>query len=288
MRNFPTQKHSGRVEMRLFVLVAVTMTAFAANSGLNKFGLADGATDPGAFALIRVLAGAIMLCALVLLRGGRVPLLERARIGGALTLALYMAGFSLAYTTLEAGVGALILFGVVQITMFGAALWRAERVPAMRWFGSCLALGGLAYLLWPAGAGVPDALGAAFMTAAGIGWGLYSLAGAKVPDPLAATAGNFVLCLPVLMVVFIGAYDISFEGAVAGIISGAVTSALGYALWYTVLPKLETTVAAVAQLTVPVIALAGGIMFLGEALTMRFAIASVLVLGGVALSLRRA
>ena len=273
--------------MRLILLTTLTMIAFAANSVLNRMALVGNATGPAAFALMRLASGALFLIILASLRDGvqwRTPL----RLWGAATLALYVLGFSFAYVTLEAGVGALILFGGVQITMFVGALIAREQVPAAHWIGAAVAFGGLLVLLRPQGGVAPDRGGAALMAAAAVGWGVYSLLGRGSDNPLGATAANFGLALPAGLLVFALLPDtITARGAVLAVTSGAVTSGAGYALWYSVLPRLAASVAAVAQLTVPVIAVAGGLVLLGEPVTARFVIAAVLVLGGVVYSLRR-
>lgn len=277
--------------MRLFLLTALTMIAFAANSVLNRMALVEDGMGPASFAAIRLVSGALALAALVVLRreGRGLRLMAPGRVTGTLSLALYVLGFSFAYVTLDAGLGALILFGGVQVTMFAGAVLAREQVPPARWLGAGVALSGLAVLLWPEGATAPPVAGAALMIAAALGWGIYSLAGRGAGDPLGDTAANFVLAAPLgLLVVLLLPDGVTVQGVVLACLSGIVTSGLGYALWYTVLPRLAASVAAVAQLTVPLIALAGGVLFLGEALTLRFALASALVLGGVALSLRPA
>ncbi|OYX43334.1 MAG: EamA family transporter [Rhodobacterales bacterium 32-67-9] len=282
--------------MRLFLLTTLTMIAFAANSVLNRAGVGNGLIDPVRFAVVRLLAGAAMLALLVLGRrlvSGR-PLWPgpQGRAAGAMSLLVYLFGFSLAYGALDAGTGALILFGMVQITMFAGALLARERVPARRWIGSGLAFLGLAYLFGP-GSGANESLfHATLMAAAGIGWGIYSLSARGSTDPLGATAWNFVLAVPVALVlvralpVMQGAVPTMPAGLLLAVISGALTSGLGYALWYSVLPALGAARGGVAQLTVPLIALAGGLVFLGEALTLRFLLSAALVLGGVAIALR--
>lgn len=273
--------------MRLFLLTALTMVAFAANSVLNKLGVARGEMAPLDFAMLRVWAGALMLLAILRLRAPAATS-ESGSLAGTAALLVYMLGFSLAYASLDAGVGALILFGVVQITMFGAAAAAGEPIPARRAIGAVIAFAGLAALLWPAGAAAPDLVGGALMAFAGGGWGVYTLLGRGARQPLARTERNFrvaaLALLPLLLVTGLPAGNAL--GYSAAVVSGAVSSALGYALWYRVLPQLPTTAAATAQLTVPVIALLGGMLVLSEALTWRFALASVLVLGGVALALR--
>ncbi len=282
--------------MRLILLTALTMTAFAANSVLNRAAVGPGLIDPVSFAIVRLLAGAGMLAVLVALRrfssGGAIWPGSKGRIAGPLSLLLYLFGFSLAYGALDAGTGALILFGMVQITMFAGALLAKERVPARRWLGSCLAFLGLVYLFAP-GSGANGSLGhAGLMAMAGIGWGMYSLSARGATDPLGATAWNFILAVPVAFLVFTlvpaspDAPSAAPAGLLLAMVSGAITSGLGYALWYSVLPSLGAARGGVAQLTVPVIALLGGMVFLGEVLTLRFLLSSALVLGGVAFALR--
>ncbi|MCG6902250.1 MAG: DMT family transporter [Rhodobacter sp.] len=276
--------------MRLILLTALVMVAFAANSVLNRAALTGGDISPLTFAWIRVASGALALTVLVLLRDRRLSLTGPFRLTGVLSLTLYLLAFSVAYVSLDAGVGALILFGGVQVTMFAGAVLMREGVPPARWLGAGLAFGGLVWLMWPGSGAAGSVLHGALMLAAALGWGIYSLAGRRSGEPLRATAANFILATPICLVVLTvmpvapDAVAPGARGIVLAVISGVVTSAIGYALWYSVLPRLAASVAAVAQLTVPVIALAGGIIFLGEAVTLTFVMGSALVLGGVLLS----
>lgn len=270
--------------MRLFLTTLLVMVAFAANSVLNRLGVAVFGTDALAFAVLRVAAGALTLA--VLVRGQLA--LGRDRLWGALALAVYMLGFSWAYIGLGAGVGALILFGTVQLVMFGWAGLAGGPVPALRWFGAAVAFGGLVLLLWPQGGLDLPLGGTVAMIAAGAGWAGYSLLGQGARQPLVATAGNFVLCLPlVLLPLAVVPVTVTTFGAITAVVAGALTSALGYALWYRVLPQLAATTAATAQLSVPVIAVGGGAVLLAEPVTLRLAIAAMLVLGGIGVSLIR-
>lgn len=272
--------------MRLILLTTVTMIAFAANSVLNRMALADGAIGPASFALIRLAAGALTLIGLGLITGRGFPLRRMARVGPALALAVYMLGFSFAYIRLDAGLGALLLFAGVQVTMFAGAFLLGDAMPVRRILGAVIAFAGLVVLLWPTGPAAAPLVSCLFMLAAAVGWGLYSLWGRGVSDPLSATSVNFVLALPVAAVVFLTLPDgAQTRGIVLAVISGAVTSGLGYALWYAILPSLGPSRAAVAQLTAPVIAVLGGMALLGEALSLRVLLAALLVLGGVAFSL---
>lgn len=276
--------------MQLLLLTALTMIAFAANSVLNRMALSSGGIDAASFGALRLLAGALMLGALVAMRGNLRLAVRRGGLVPVLALFTYMFGFSFAYRALDAGLGALILFGVVQVTMFAGAVLLRETMPKRRWIGAVIAFAGLVWLLWPRQGGISvDATSGALMMLAGIGWGVYSLAGRGQSDPLAATFANFLKAVPlgVLVLLALGPVDvsgISVNGAILAVLSGAVTSGLGYALWYRVLPGLAPSIASVAQLTVPVIAMAGGWVFLGETLRPEALPPSLCVLIGVGLS----
>ncbi|MCG7519412.1 DMT family transporter [Ruegeria sp. Ofav3-42] len=276
--------------MRLLLLTSLTMCAFAANSILNRLAIDSGASDPTAFAVVRVLAGAVVLAGLVFLRGGHLPLFNRRRISGAGSLSLYMIGFSLAYLTLDAGLGALILFAVVQITMFTVVSVTGVMPTGRQIAGAAIALLGLAYVLWPSGEIRVNLTGAALMIAAGVGWGIYSLVGKSEPDALSGTAANFVVALPVTSLALVatgGAWQMTASGYFLAALSGGVTSGMGYALWYRVLRQLTPTTAAVVQLSVPIIAIVAGIILLGEAASLRLFLGAALVLGGIALAVLR-
>ena len=271
--------------MRLVSLIIVVMVAFAANSLLNRAALQTGTIGPSSFAALRLISGALCLALLLRARGGGGFSLPRFQPYGMLALSLYVLGFSFAYVTLPAGLGALILFGGVQITMFAGSVILGEPIPTRRWVGALIAFGGLCWLLWPGGEVAVHPLGAALMAAAAAGWGVYSLIGRKAVDALADTAGNFIYAVPLgVAAVAILPDGISAYGAFLAVLSGAVTSGLGYALWYSVLPKITAGVAAVAQLSVPVLALLGGALLLGEVIGTTALGAAAVVLGGIALS----
>lgn len=274
--------------MKLFALVTLTMIAFAGNSVLNRLGVGVVGMDPFAFATVRTMAGAITLATLVWLRGHRVPFNKRRMFGG-VALAAYMVSFSWAYLTLDAGLGALVLFGVLQVAMFGYAVIKGQVIPTLRWFGAGLALIGLVVLLWPTGAAQVPIASAVAMIVAGLAWAGYTILGQAEGDAIAASAGNFVLCVPLVAIALVWSEigNVTAAGVTIAVIAGAATSGLGYALWYSVLPRLPTTTAAIAQLSVPVFAVVAGIILLGEPLTIRLLLAGVLVLGGISLSLVR-
>ncbi|MBT8098371.1 MAG: DMT family transporter [Gammaproteobacteria bacterium] len=268
------------------VLTTMAMIAFAANSVLCRLALGGDHIDAASFTAIRVMSGALLLVVIVAYR-------ERGRIQrdadwrAALALFSYMVFFSFAYVSLGAGIGALILFGAVQLTMFAVALGRGESFSGVAWFGLALAFAGLVYLVSP-GITAPEPLGAVLMAIAGISWGAYSLFGRSAADPTRATAWNFLLSVPLVIVVmgvYLNQLQLSPYGISLAIASGMVASGLGYVIWYAALPRLAATSAATVQLSVPAIAAIAGVLLLAEEPTMRLVLASIATLGGVALVL---
>ncbi|HEX9174428.1 MAG TPA: DMT family transporter [Telluria sp.] len=271
---------------RTAVLTAVALLAFAANSLLCRLALQQASIDPASFASVRIASGALTLAVIARLRVPPAVPGKPDWISAAM-LFVYAAFFSFAYVTLPAGTGALILFGAVQLTMFGVGLRSGERFATAAWGGLLLAVAGLVYLVSP-GIAAPAPVGTALMAIAGVAWGVYSLRGRGAGDPLFATAGNFARALPltaVLSLVFLASVKLSATGLALAIASGAVTSGLGYVVWYAALRQLSAMRAATLQLSVPLIAALGGVLFLSEAFTLRLAIASAAMLGGIAIVL---
>lgn len=267
----------------LAIGTAVAMAAFAGNSLLCRLALQQGTIDAASFTSVRLASGALFL-AWLLHRRAR-P--QRGNWLSALALWAYAAAFSFAYLGLSAATGALILFGCVQLTMTGTGLVRGERLHGTQWLGLVLAFAGIVYLLLP-GVAAPQGHSAWLMAAAGVAWGVYSLRGRGSSDALADTAGNFVRSvLPALAVsaLVLAWQPIHAEpqGLLLALASGALTSGAGYAVWYSVLPRLAATQAATVQLCVPVLAAVGGVIFLGEALSLRLVVAAGVVLAGVGL-----
>lgn len=273
--------------MRAAFLTSLTMLAFAMNSILNRAAVEGGYADAGAFAIIRVVAGVVVLVMVLTARGGALEMLSLRRWGGGLALATYMIGFSLAYLSLNAGVGALILFGTVQIGLFLHAATTQTRPHRWQIIGALVAFCGLLLALLPDEATIGSLSGALFMVAAGLGWVGYTLAGRGAIDPIAATASHFLLALPYLAVLLaLPELFITPIGLALAVVSGGVTSGLGYALWYSVLPHLPGARAAVVQLSVPVLAIGLGALLLGERAEADIVLAAALVVGGIAIALR--
>lgn len=274
--------------MKIAVLTAVAMLAFAANSVLARLAFATANAEPLSYTGIRLASGAVVLGGLLALRRTRgAPFTVGGSWAGAAALFGYAFAFSIAYILLGAGTGALILFASVQIGILGWAVYRGDRPGTLEWLGLAVALAAFAYLVSP-GLVAPHPLGTLLMIGSGLCWAAYTLLGRASKAPLVDTAGNFIRCLPVAVAIIIAGlvlHPVDPAAAAYAAASGAVASGLGYAIWYAVLPSLARTQAAIVQLTVPAIAAAGGVLLIAEPLTVRLVVASIGILGGVALAL---
>jgi drug/metabolite transporter (DMT)-like permease len=271
--------------LRTATLTTLALLAFAGNSLLCRAALAHTDIDPASFTAIRILSGAMMLVLLLAFRPGPVPAAGSWRSAAALFA--YALAFSYAYTGLTAGTGALLLFGAVQATMLVLGLFTGTRWRLLQALGLALALAGLVGLLWP-GLSAPPLPPALLMLGAGAAWGIYTLRGRGLPDALAASTGNFMRAAPLAVIaagVAWAGLKPDFEGALLALASGALTSGLGYAIWYSALRGLSPQAAGSTQLGVPVITALAGVLLLGEAIDLRLALASIAVLGGIALTL---
>lgn len=269
---------------KTIVLAIFALFAFAGNSVLCRFALAQEAADPAGFTAVRLLSGAVTLMLLLALSRSDAGSSKGSWLAGGYLFA-YAILFSFAYVTLDTATGALILFGTVQLTMILVTIFRGHRLQRFEWLGFLLAVSGLVYLLLPELA-KPSMLGFSMMLLAGVAWAGYTFMGQGSKNALADTAYNFARTLPMLaisMVPLLSSVQLSQSGILLAIASGALTSGVGYALWYSALSGLSTTQAAVIQLLVPVIAALGGVLFANELLTDRLILSAVLVLGGIML-----
>ena len=271
----------------IYLIALDALFALAANSVLIRLAVVDYGADPAAFAVVRVATGAVVLMTLALLqKRGAWPTKARA-FAGAVCLAGYIIGFSLAYRTLDAGFGALLLFGWVQITIFATVVVRGNRPSAFQWTGAMVAFLGLVWLLKPSSdLGPLSAIDLALMSFAGMSWGFYTLLGRGAGDPVRVNAMSFALCLLfVLPLLMVGNGTLSGAALMLAMVSGGITSGLGYALWYRIVAIIDPALAGVGQLMVPVLASLGGLVWIKEPITVQWLIGAALVLGGIGLSI---
>ena len=274
------------IDPQTVLLTLFALVAFASNSVLTRLALGSHQIDAATFTAVRLGAGAVVLALLVRGRAGTWAPLRGRGAKGPLALFAYAAPFSFAYLRIGAAVGALVLFGTVQLSMIAYGLFRGERPAVLAWVGLSLATAGLAVLTLPS-AHSPDLLGVALMIIAGMAWATYTLIGRATADPLAANARSFLWSTPLALALIALPHTsiATCRGIALALISGAVTSGLGYAVWYRALPRLSVMVAAVAQLCVPIIAAVAAAALLGEHLSARLVICGLAVLSGVGLVL---
>lgn len=293
--------------IKTILLTSFALIAFAGNSVLCRLALNDDVIDPSSFTSIRLFSGILFLLFLVSLQSKKntnedakqsnpkqnSPNQNKSKKfkldfksgnwSSAFFLFVYALAFSYAYVTLYTGTGALILFGIVQVTMIMTDFLKGKKLQFVEWAGLIIAFLGLTVLLLP-GSSAPSLLGFILMAISGVAWGFYTLAGKGSKTPLADTANNFLRTLPFVSLLVLFTFDsaqISKQGIFLAIASGAITSGLGYAIWYSALAKLNITQAAVIQLTVPIIATIGGVLFSNEIITLQLVGSTILVLGGV-------
>lgn len=277
--------------VRLMLLTLITMLCFAGNSVFCRLALRQTSIDAASFTSVRLVSGALVLALLVVgrQRFGQAGAARPAGLGGnwisAFVLFVYASALSFSYTDMSTGIGALLLFGAVQVTMILTGLWRGERFNAQQTAGLVIALAGVAAILSPK-LDAPPLASALLMLTSGVAWGVYSLRGRGVADPTGDTAGNFLratLLSLLLSALFLARQHLDGQGVLYAVLSGAITSGLGYAIWYAVLPKLTRTRAAAVQLSVPVLASLAGALFVREPITLGLMLTSTAVLGGIAM-----
>lgn len=294
--------------MKATVYTIIALIAFAANSLFCRMALAEGYIDAWSFTVIRLLSAAACLVIIMTIHAYRLQrqaltadkssidaiLNDKGSWLSSVSLVIYALCFSIAYVELDTGTGALILFSAVQLTMIGWGIYKKEQLSALQWLAFIVAVAGFVYLMLPSAA-IPSPLAAALMATSGAAWGVYSIRGKSCISPLRATGFNFVrslVAVPILLLVSlmyldkIGLKNISLEsitseGILLACASGAIASGMGYSIWYTAMPLLKNTQAAIVQLCVPVIAAVLGVIFLSEQLTLPFIIASAVILGAV-------
>lgn len=274
---------NNRYLLETVFLTGLALIAFAANSVLCRLALGNGTIDASSFTGIRLLSGAFTLFIIISLKGGSKEASSKGSWTAGLVLFLYAITFSYAYLSVDTGTGALILFGSVQITMIMLSLVSGTRLHLIEWSGVIIAFTGFIYLILP-DITTPSVNGFILMTVSGISWGIYTLKGRSSKNPLMDTTYNFLRTIPfvALLAIFtMQNMNYSAEGIILALISGGITSGVGYTIWYIALGGLSSTQAAVLQLSVPVIAAIGGVLFVSEEVTTRLIISTVIVLSGI-------
>ncbi len=296
--------------MKATIYTTVALIAFAANSLFCRMALADDYIDAWSFTIVRLVSAAGCLDIIMMLHashlqrqvrkmndtsnGTLLVLSDKGSWLSSFTLVIYALCFSIAYVELDTGTGALILFSAVQLTMIGWGIYKKEQLSVLQWTAFIVAVAGFIYLMLPSAA-IPSPLAAILMTISGIAWGIYSIRGKTCVSPLRATGFNFIrslIAVPILLLVSLYYLDnmglatvnlnnVTTKGILLAGASGAIASGIGYSIWYTAMPLLKNTQAAIVQLCVPILAAILGVVFLSEQLSLPFVVASTVILGAV-------
>ena len=296
--------------MKATIYTTVALIAFAANSLFCRMALADDYIDAWSLTIVLLVSAAGCLGIIMILHashlqrqvrkmndtsnGTLLVLSDKGSWLSSFTLVIYALCFSIAYVELDTGTGALILFSAVQLTMIGWGIYKKEQLSVLQWTAFIVAVAGFIYLMLPSAA-IPSPLAAILMTISGIAWGIYSIRGKTCVSPLRATGFNFIrslIAVPILLLVSLYYLDnmglatvnlngVTTKGILLAGASGAIASGIGYSIWYTAMPLLKNTQAAIVQLCVPILAAILGVVFLSEQLSLPFVVASTVILGAV-------
>lgn len=278
------------IDLKLFVLICVALLFLSANSILARMAIVTQNIDAFTFTFLRIISGSILLFIIYFYRKKRVDIsLKKNWISGFM-LFLYAICFSYSYINMLAGIGTLILFAVVQLSMIFIALFYKEKMSLNKTIGILVAFIGLVYLLYPKEDFTISYFHTFLMVISGIAWGVYSVLGKSSTNAIFNTTDNFFkasIFTLIFMLMFISEVHLDLYTFCLAITSGAITSALGYLLWYEILPKIEIITASVLQLLVPIIAIFLSILFLDESLTLELIVSTILILVGIFIALKR-
>ena len=273
---------------KLLLLTTITLILLAANSILCRAALLDSHLDAYTFSFLRLFFGALVLLIILLIREKKISINLKTNWLNSFFLFLYAITFSYSYVDMEAGIGTLILFAVVQLTMIVFAIIKKEHLTAKKAFGIAIAFSGLVYLLFPSEEFSLSLFHTFLMFLSGIAWAFYTILGKTSKNALNDTTENFlktIVFLLIFFVLFVDSINITAYGIFLAFISGGIASGIGYVLWYKILKDMEIITASVIQLIVPVIAIFLSILILDETLTSTLILSTALIISGIFISI---
>lgn len=277
------------INIKFIFLIALSLLFLASNSIFCKLALVNNYIDAYSFTILRLLFGAITLVLIYFYKTKKIYFSKKINWLSSFMLFSYAICFSYSFINIDAGMGTLLLFTVVQIVMVLFSLFQKEKITVQKFFGVILALFGLAYLLYPKDSFEISLFHAFLMIIAGISWAIYTILGKKSSDSLYNTMDNFVKSLIFIVIFYILFLPenifITNKGLLLAFISGSITSAIGYVLWYEVLPKMQFITAGIIQLFVPIISIVISIIFLNESLSMTLFLSATMIFIGIILTI---
>lgn len=277
------------LNIKFIFFILLSLLFLGLNSVFCKLAISTNSIDAFSFTFFRLFFGSITLILIYFYKTKKLVLNKKTNWLSSFMLFLYAICFSYSFLNIDAGLGTLLLFAVVQIVMIVFSLFHKEKINVQKIIGMFLALFGLVYLLYPKESFEVSLFHGFLMIIAGIAWALYTVLGKKSNDALYNTMDNFTKAL-----IFVAIFYILFlpqnsfitqNGLFLAFISGSLTSAIGYVLWYSILPKIEFITAGVIQLFVPIISIIISIIFLNEILTLTLFLSTVIIFCGILLTI---
>ncbi len=276
------------MNIKLVLLVSLTLFFFATSSVLARAALINNSIDPYSFTFFRLFFGALTLLVILSFKEKKLNLSLNKNWHTSFLLFLYAICFSYAYINLDAGLGALILFAMVQLTIIITALIKKERIDIRKALGISLAFVGLIYLLYPSEGFEVSLYHSILMMISGVAWGLYTIFGKKSSNATLNTTDNFTISLffaIIFFALFVHNVKLSSYGITLAFVSGGITSSIGYLLWYHLLPNMKIITSGILQLLIPPLAIFLGVLFLNEKITSTLIISTILILFGILISI---
>lgn len=278
------------IEIKLFVSIFIALLFLATNSILCKMAISTQNIDAFSFTFLRIFSGTVLLLCIYFYKNKNLKLSFKKSWISSFLLFLYAICFSYSYINMFAGIGTLILFAVVQISMILIALFYKEKLTINKILGVIVAFGGLAFLLYPKEDFSISFFHTFLMVISGIAWAIYSVIGKSSTNALLNTTDNFfkaIIFAIIFMLFFINEFKFDLYTSFLAILSGSITSGLGYLIWYEVLPKIQITTASVLQLIVPILAIFLSVIILDEKFSLELAISTFIILFGIFLALKK-
>ena len=278
------------IEIKLFISIFIALLFLATNSILCKMAISTQNIDAFSFTFLRIFSGTVLLLCIYFYKNKNLKLSFKKNWISSFMLFLYAICFSYSYINMFAGIGTLILFAVVQISMILIALFYKEKLTINKILGVIVAFGGLAFLLYPKEDFSISFFHTFLMVISGIAWAVYSVIGKSSTNALLNTTDNFfkaTIFAIIFMLFFINEFKFDLYTSFLAILSGSITSGLGYLIWYEVLPKIQITTASVLQLIVPILAIFLSVIILDEKFSLELAISTFIILFGIFLALKK-
>lgn len=278
------------IDLKLFVFIFIALLFLSANSILARVAISTQNIDAFTFTFLRIFSGAILLLIIYFYKNKNLKLNFKKNWLSSFMLFLYAICFSYSFINMYAGIGTLILFAVVQLSMILIALFYKEKLTSNKIFGVLIAFSGLVYLLYPKEDFSISFFHAFLMIIAGISWGVYSVIGKKSTNATYNTTDNFLkasIFTIIFGVLFVDFFKVDLFTFFIAITSGMITSALGYLIWYEVLPKIEIFTASILQLLVPIIAIFLSLIILDEKVSFELIVSTFIILLGIFIALKK-